>query len=377
MTKKLIAVALAALPAAAMADVTLYGTLKASLEHDTLTGNASQSRLEDNTSIIGFKGSEDLGNGLKAVWQVENRVYLDGNRTEGFGSRDSFIGLDGGELGQVRIGHVANLLNDQYAVDQWQYNGNVKLDGVSRGVASGANGLSVFTNSAERLKNAVRYDSADFSGLSGSVMIGFGENAQVGNNPGRASDIASAGLNYRLGNFGAHYVVQREANPDQPASTGLQPYMPNNGKAALKQLFAADYHNGPLFVAAAYQTSTGYDWTDDMAGDGQSLYNGKYAVAGQLKARQAALSAAYTIGAFTPKLSIARGWNLRQGGVTLDETGYRQVVAGVDYALSRRTTAGLSVGKLWFDRNTSVARIDNGGAKTALTTVALTVAHGF
>ena len=75
MNKKLIALALAALPAAAMADVTMYGIMKIGVENTSADfGNKydhSQNRIDDYGSRIGFKGTEDLGDGLKAIWQVE------------------------------------------------------------------------------------------------------------------------------------------------------------------------------------------------------------------------------------------------------------------------------------------------------------------
>ena len=68
--KKLIALAIAALPAAAMADVVIYGEAGAALENTKTTidgkSNGSVTGVENYNSKIGFKGSEDLGNGLNA-----------------------------------------------------------------------------------------------------------------------------------------------------------------------------------------------------------------------------------------------------------------------------------------------------------------------
>ena len=84
MNKKLIALAVAAAlaPAAAMADsgnVTIYGQAARFL--DPLTRmyrwrcgfNDTAWRVSSNSSRLGFKGTEDLGNGLSAVWQMEIR----------------------------------------------------------------------------------------------------------------------------------------------------------------------------------------------------------------------------------------------------------------------------------------------------------------
>lgn len=389
MNKKLIAVALAALPVAAMADVTLYGTMKGSLENDTISGQASQNRVQDNTSIIGFKGNEDLGNGLKTIWQVESRLHLDNGTSSTLGSRQTFVGLDGGNLGTVRLGYVNNILNDNYAVDQWQYDGEINGSSIRNGNASGANGLAVFTNSGDRLKNAIRYDSATFAGFSGSLVYGFGENktntARSGDGTTSSSDVLGVGLNYTYADVAAHYAFQREKNPLGDTGVALGN---NNGNSATKHLFEVDYSANNLFVGAAYQMSTGYDWADDFAADASTGYTangvasatlgtGVYnPVAAKLKARQAALSVAYTIGAFTPKFTYAKGWNLKADSQTINDSGYRQYLVGVDYALSKRTTAGLTYGNLRFDKNTTAATM-NGGEETTLKSVALTMAHSF
>lgn len=365
MNKKLIAVALAALPVAAMADVTLYGSLNAGVEHDTVTNGQSNNGVHDYTSIIGFKGNEDLGNGLKALWQVENRVVIGGNAntnntSTGFGGRQSFVGLDAGNLGQVRIGRINSSLKDLYAVDQWQYDGEITNATAAGGVQgnTGVNGLAVMTNPAQRLPNAIRYDSATFYGFSGNAVYSFGENKSNVSNVTKASDIASLGLNYSIADFGFHYAYQKEFNPafGGAAQTGSNP------QSAHINLFEVDYNANNLFVGAAYQDSNGYNWADG------------YASTAGLKARQLALSVAYTIGAFTPKFTYAKGWNQKQGDTTLNDTGYDQYILGVDYALSKRTTAELAYGHLKFKKGATTA-VNN--QDTTLSTLGLSVMHNF
>jgi predicted porin len=366
MNKKLIAVALAALPLAAMADVTLYGTMKGSVEHDTATGQASKSQVQDDTSLIGFKGSEDLGNGLKSVWQVETRLKLGDSSSGAWGTRQTFVGLDGGNLGLVRIGYVNNFLNDQYSVDQWSYSSTA-----TRGSLSGANGLGVFTNSGDRIKNAIRYDSATFGGFSAGIEYGFGENKTTtasSTTTTTSSDVLGLGLNYTYGDVAAHYAMQREKNPSNSAANDA-----NSNQAATKHLFEVDYNANNLFVSAAYQISTGYDWSDDFSGDGTALISGTTNAAAKVKARQAALSVGYTIGAFTPKATYAKGWNMKADGNTVNDSGYRQYVFGVDYALSKRTTVGLAYGNLQYGAGTS----EGNGSKVTLKTLAFNMAHSF
>ena len=83
MKKAIIALTIAALPFAASAEVVLYGQVKSSITSGQvkIKGNegteksATATRINDNTSRIGFKGSEKLSDDLKVIWQVEQRNY--------------------------------------------------------------------------------------------------------------------------------------------------------------------------------------------------------------------------------------------------------------------------------------------------------------
>ena len=107
MKKSLIALAVAgafAAPAfAATSNVDVYGVINMALE-DT---NDSDLSVISNTSRIGFKGTEDLGGGLKAVWQIESGLSGNGDAmggtNRGLGTRNTFVGLAGG-FGTVLMG---------------------------------------------------------------------------------------------------------------------------------------------------------------------------------------------------------------------------------------------------------------------------------
>src|SRR5512139_3608005 len=109
MKKSLIALAVAgafAAPAfAATENVDVYGKLHMSVsvfqdQQEDVAGTAKNEGVSDlqissNASRIGFKGAEDLGGGLSAIWQVESGVNLD-EQTGNWASRNSFVGLKGG-----------------------------------------------------------------------------------------------------------------------------------------------------------------------------------------------------------------------------------------------------------------------------------------
>jgi len=113
MQKKLIALAVAGLSTAAFAqtNVTIYGVADVSAQGTNMSQGVNPStkpsggsfNMKSNSSLIGFKGTEDLGNGLKGLFQVETNVNLTGTSgnqgvtTSGttFGSmRDSYVGVN-------------------------------------------------------------------------------------------------------------------------------------------------------------------------------------------------------------------------------------------------------------------------------------------
>lgn len=60
--------------------------------------------VDANSSRMGLRGTENLGGGLRAVWQVETRIRLD-TGGGGWATRDSFVGLAGG-YGTVIVGLI-------------------------------------------------------------------------------------------------------------------------------------------------------------------------------------------------------------------------------------------------------------------------------
>ena len=123
MKKSIIALAIAGLSTAALAqsNVTIYGVADVSGQGTSLSTHVGQSsnpsgstfNLKANDSFLGFKGTEDLGNGNKALFQVESYVNLTGgqavstNNGNLFGTmRDSFVGY-GSKYGTALAGYLS------------------------------------------------------------------------------------------------------------------------------------------------------------------------------------------------------------------------------------------------------------------------------
>lgn len=354
MNKKLIALALAALPVAhAMADVTIYGTIEADMESSKTYANGvkgsdgklkATTRIDDTGSLIGFKGNEDLGNGLKAIWQVEQGLSIDGttvNASNTFATRDSFVGLQGA-FGKVRIGKLSTFLNsDAGAPDAWIY-GNKGVNGQSYSSINQLDG---------RVNNAIRYDIPEFvAGLSGAVVYGVDET-----NANNKQNQWSIGASYTNSGYFGTFGYQRYANNI------------DTDKAGNYWRLEAGYNANNILAAAYYgQSKLAAGTTDNTFSFATGLTSGS-----ELKKKEAGLTLGYTIGAITPKFSYGRVWGASVEGT--DVKGHlNQYVLGADYALSKRTTAYASYG---YVQNTYRDSSDNKFSNEH--TVAVGVQHKF
>lgn len=172
MKKKIVALAVAAAfttPAFAdNANVTVYG--KAFLTFDqkgsNATGAASQMRVNTNASRFGVKGSEDLGEGLKALYQYEIQADADGSSVggKGFGdgTRNSGVGIEG-SFGKVMLG----VWDTPFKV---AHNKIELFDNTTSWTSTAVIGRSAGKNYNTRQPNMIQYWSPVMSGLQASFM---------------------------------------------------------------------------------------------------------------------------------------------------------------------------------------------------------------
>lgn len=158
MQKKLIALAIAGLvsaPAFAQSNVTIYGIADAAVGF----GSSDDSDFRGvvggvlSGNRIGFKGSEDLGNGLKAVFQLEQGYNIDDGTfhqsTRQF-SRQAWVGLQG-SFGTVGLGR-------QYAPGYFAgYDAAMSSQVSPQSIFTAGAGLSITPNSPARWNNSVAY----------------------------------------------------------------------------------------------------------------------------------------------------------------------------------------------------------------------------
>lgn len=369
MQKKLTALVLSALPLAAVADVSLYGEIKAGVEgrniqlqlteplqniqqpQVTKRKSRIRTKISDFGSFIGFKGSEDLGEGLKAVWQLEQDVSVAGGGATRWGNRESFVGL-AGEFGTLRAGRVANQFDDaSKAIDPWDSNNVV------------ASQLGIFKRHDD-MPVSVRYDSPEFSGFSGSVQFVPAQNSKSAYTPAHfvqqtpqsqptlvpavvgkpGSDVYYAGLNYKNGGFAGNYAFKyaKHANVGRDA---FELFLLGSGSDEAKgtdplknhqvHRLTGGYEEGGLNLALAAQL--------DLSENADKTKN---------STTEIAATASYRFGNAVPRISYAHGFDFIERGKKGENTSYDQIIAGVDYDFSKRTSAIVS--GAWLKRNTGI-----------------------
>ncbi|HVO90834.1 MAG TPA: porin [Casimicrobiaceae bacterium] len=368
MKKKLVAVAVAGLIAAPLAaeaqtaNVTLYGRLNGDLEfvsgRQADGSNPWVSRFSSNSSRFGVRGTESLGGGLNAIFQIESNVSFDtGNSsTSGFASRETFVGLQG-PWGTFKAGKFLMPYDDLHPIF-----GNVPTYTTS--ILSTADlwaqgTLSKFAGGFDaRLGNSMRYDSPTWSGFNFSAQIALRDSSGFADNTGPSANTANPILG---GDNGDHAAELRHAYV-----AGVAGY----------------YNNGPLQLGAGwegnykvrnYAITGGQFYADDYAYTLTGAYNFgvvrpalvyerlKYDTpTGDIRRDFWGVSATAPLGpgvlyAFYGQAQDGKGSaadGTRVGGLTKgNDTGSKQYEISYTYPFSKRTSVYAGYVKLDNDRN--------------------------
>lgn len=350
MKKSLIALAVLAASGAAMAQssVTLYGVVDAFVGSNKVqVGGIGQRQTVVNSDGVngnrwGLKGSEDLGGGMKAIFQLESGFSLDtGASAQGgllFG-RQAFVGLESG-FGTVSLGRQYSAYDALHGAtshnyDAFSFNAARNfVSGDNRGTS--ANGMADYTN---RINNSVAYTSPSFGGFSGAVVYGLGENKNATNAAGvitntDATDSASVHIKYANGPLLVGYAYQQDKLVGVGATQDKNKY----------NLVGGTYDFGLAKIVGYYNTAKNNTFKD----------------------KEGQIGVVVPFGAAAISAGVSRS---KSEGLGVERTGKGYAVLGT-YALSKRT--GLYVGAV----NTKYHAL-NAVAESELTTYGLGVRHSF
>lgn len=214
-------------------------------------GNKLTSGAQSGTRL-GFKGSEDLGNGLKGLFVLETGIAAD---TGGFNqgnqafARQSFIGVQG-DFGTVALGRqytpyflTLSQVGDPFAAGLAGNAQNLMLPpGVPSGLPAATDPATVGAEAdrAIRMNNAIKYTTAIWNGVSAEIAYGFGEITGTS----RANRVMTGSVGYSANALNvrlAYYRKDNRTDTDKLESV----------------LLAANYDFGPAKIFAAYADN---DW---------------------------------------------------------------------------------------------------------------------
>jgi len=228
--------------ASAQSSVTVYGIVDVSISSidDGAERTLGMDSGRNNASRIGFKGVEDLGNGLKGEFVLENGFDVSTGQQAGNGraafSRLAYVGLNGG-FGTVRMGRQNSPFKT--ALDA--------IDPFKGGGIAGAINFTGFGTSPERVSNQITYISNNFGGFQGSVAYVFGEEAGVNS----ANNGYAAQLGYANGPLNVQFAYASNNETDEMA--GVPPTTDVDTKHAL---IGATYDFGAFKLHGGFQDTT-------------------------------------------------------------------------------------------------------------------------
>lgn len=338
MQKKIIALAVAGLAstaAFAQSNVTIYGVMdvgQAFVNSSTDVAGVKQKsvgRLDNNSSYIGFKGVEDLGNGLKAVFQYESGFTGDDSGALA-GGRDTYVGLAGG-FGTVAAGTLTHPLR------AFGTKAEIMPGSAGFGTLNSITGTigGVKTGADERAKNAIAYISPSFSGF---TVIGAYVNGETKTDTATARAWQLAGqyengpLFVGLGYHHAKNPTFKAATADSVSVDAAGVVTGVNGADSIASEKARVVRAVVTYtLPSATKLSALYDNT--KATDTTGVFAG----AVELKRQAWAIGVAQPFGKNTVGLQYAQNGKLKVNGESADETQSRIISALYSYELSKRT----------------------------------------
>lgn len=308
MTLALLALAAAAPAAMAQSTVTVFGRVDVGLQH--IDNGDKQTRVDSGTytaSRLGFRGTEDLGGGLQALFFLESGISADTGNAQGgnrFFNRGSYVGLSSKDWGTVTLGR-------QYTPIFWPFlfaddTGPLRLHGYSA--------VQSIQRSNFLRVNAAALEKPVANGTLGSTAAG----------------VYSVGISSAFEN---NLVIYKTPSFSGLTVTGAVGAGEGYGDAGKVYGANAEYKSGPLYLGAGYTQKRGV-----VAASGreqkvtETMVGGMYSATGELNL-----------------WANIHPWKYETGAATGGSIGGRDFMVGVSYKLP--------TGQLW--ANYGAKRIDD------------------
>jgi len=309
-------------PALAKSSVTLYGQVDAFVGSTRASGGDRAAILGSGgmqTSYWGMRGSEDLGNDLKAIFDLNGFYRVDTGRfgrtdTDGFLTRSAYVGLQSSKYGTVRLGrnttpYFLSTILFNPLVDSYNFGPSIfqtyKTATDGRVFDPGIIGDSGWSNS-------VVYSSPNFNGLTVNLIYAFGEQ------PGSTGQNKWGGnVTYFSGAFAATAAFQQVKFNIAPGDVTTPPAALAGFDKQTAAQFGLSYDLGVVKVF----------------GQGQYIRAAVNGAQGDIRHANGQVGASVPLGAGNVLASYAYG-NTRNDSAAI---GRHTAAIAYDYNLSKRT----------------------------------------
>ena len=351
-------------PACAQSAVTIYGIADASIVRDSGGTAGSVTRVNSGAaamSRLGFRGNEDLGSGLSAMFVLETGFRLDTGVQDVAGTlfnRQAYVGLKSASIGALTIGR-------QYT--PYYTTLSQVMDPFAAGYAGSAKNLFPASGVNVRTSNTVMFATPAMSGFSAELAYAFGE--QSGSNS--AGGQLGAALAYTNGKLNAR-IAHNRRNNDITAATGAAstpPVPAADRPSGRNTLIAANYSFGMVRAHAGIGIDKG-PGSAPLANT-TNPYGG-IAPSASTDGRDYLLGASATIGTNTLMASYMRKDDRTVRSQDADQWGI-----GFVHSLSKRTSLYAAYANIDNKRGAGYTVGNNADVGTGDTSFNLGLRHNF
>ena len=337
--------------AQAQSSVVIYGTVDAGFVSERGGKDGNVNKLDSgiaSASRLGFKGTEDLGSGLSALFLLESGFSVDNGQQDVAGSlfnRQAYVGLSSKTTGTLTLGR-------QYT--PWYNTLSKVADPFAAGYSGSAKNLFP---SNTRTSNTVLYTSPSYNGFDGDVAYTFGENA-ASNRIGRK---IGASVGYSNGPLNARLAYNNTSNDTATVETA----------SGRNWLAAANYDFAVAKAYVAYGVNKGLSSAIRNNGNADSF--------SYVEAAPSTDSTTALIGATVPMgpAGTVMASYIHVNDKNAANADANQFALGYSYALSKRTSTYASYAKISNKNNAGYTVGNNSNVGTGDKAFSVGVRHSF
>ena len=339
-------------------------------------GVTKNNGMTSGNSRFGLRGTEDLGGGLKAIFQIESSFAVEDGTTSlpQFWDRDTFVGLESKQFGTLRLGQMDTIFKN--------YGDTLGVLGVSSGTFMSTSnilrkpgfGTSNAARFHERFSNSIQYESPELAGFQLGVQVSDDGLTGVAND----QKVYSYGLKYDSGPF--YVAIAHEIHDDffggsSQAPSALRNTIATGTSKDKATQFTVEWrlnkqHKFEFDVIQKQYNETG------AVGRFGSYKNTAYLLAMENRWSDKFRTAAHVVKSNAGSCSLIGG-----AACTTDGLDGTKVTLGGSYYFSRRTYAFGAVAKLTNGKSARFSTSQLSGARTNygedLTQFAAGISHNF